>query len=590
MSKRTIKKKPDLCFLLGSMPLFVAPYSQYSFKKDITTSSQGTDQKQINGENIETLQQNQVNLTKDISPNYFSDMNWPFVVLVIALFFLFLFRKSIAGFIGKLKEFKAGKDGIHATSLDENSSLIISEKKEGQISDDAYVKENEDESKKESWEPVTLDDWRRKMFISALIEKDKKQTEEAYKKLIELSSDAVLLEKDKVSYLELSHKLGDTDAVPKLKELLSDSKMIHAINLALGYCYENSDDLRNADFFYRQSLQVSKSNKEKVDSAQPLARVLYRDGKKSEAIDILSEILTAVQEDEFRATLYESLSDIYDREKDYENKAFTIDKAIELKPNDTTLLFKAGYSYAESKYNELSLLHYRNASDINPNDSAVQNNIGVQYDNLKMPIKSIESYKKSQLLGNTLASANLAYRFLQNGFVEEARELLDLAKVKDDVHQNVNAAISEIPEKIEEETKVEKEQIKSALLFRKFVLGFTEAKFIKDDLLNSVSGNWKSNDGIVFEISIMNNKIVAHWKKKIFLDIESDYKFEGEILNNSSTIDFYENRYVSSKSGYEYKKENRGLLYYSKDDGLIKYVEISSSFNLKIVHVLTRVD
>ena len=67
------------------------------------------------------------------------------------------------------------------------------------------------------------------------------------------------------------------------------------------------------------------------------------------------------------------MADIYEKENDHENRAFVLDKAVELKPNDASLIFKVGYSYAESDYDELSLLHYKNAQDINPNDESVQN-------------------------------------------------------------------------------------------------------------------------------------------------------------------------------------------------------------------------
>ena len=55
------------------------------------------------------------------------------------------------------------------------------------------------------------------------------------------------------------------------------------------------------------------------------------------------------------------------------------------------------------------------------------NNLGVQYETLKMPGKCVESYYKSADHKETLAMANLAQKYLDQGFVNNAKELIDKA-------------------------------------------------------------------------------------------------------------------------------------------------------------------
>lgn len=258
-----------------------------------------------------------------------------------------------------------------------------------------------------------------------------------------------------------------------------------------------------------------------------------------------------------------------------------------MKPNDTGLIFKVGYSYAESEYDELSLLHYKNARDINPEDEAVQNNLGVQYDDLKMPVKSILSYKKAEKLGNTLASANLAYRLMNAGFTEEAKTILDTAATKEGAHPNVNSALSDLPKRIEKEEEIEKGKIKLALNLRKFFLGFTEGKFTKGDKLGNVSGEWKSDDDTPFQLSVSDNKITGTWKEKL-ISYEYDWKFEGDVVNNSSVLTIYEKEYLFSKSEYEYRKKGKGFLFCTTDGRTVKFVRIDDSFKSRKIHTLTR--
>ncbi len=495
---------------------------------------------------------------------------------------IFVFKSEISAFIKRLKQFKTTGFEINA----ENGE----EKKEEPPKDEELakeeVKEEEQAGTQKVEEPKTLEEWRREMVFSTLV-KNQTRADEGFKKTQELNTDPVSRKKDELLYLKLSHTAGKTDALQRIKIFLTDSEVEYEANIALGFCYANSEDFENSAKFYTQALEKAKEEEQKTSAASQLSSSFYRDNKKENAIKVLSDVLTIATNDSNKVRLYESLADIYEKENDHENRAFVLDKAVELKPNDTGLIFKVGYSYAESEFDELSLLHYKNARDINPDHEFVQNNLGVQYDNLKMPIKSILSYKKAEKLGNTLASANLAYRLMNAGFVEEAKSILGIAASKEDAHPNVSSALSDLPKRSEAEDEVEKGKIKLALNLRKFFLGFTEAKFIKSNILNNVSGEWKVEAGSIFQLSISESKITGTWKEKL-ISFEYDWKFEGEITNNSSVLTIYEKEYSFAKSEYEYKKKGRGFLFCSTDGSSVKFIRIDDSFKSKQIYVLIR--
>lgn len=505
--------------------------------------------------------------------------SWPGIVLVIAIFCIVVFRKEISGFLKGVKKIKA-KD------WELNSETENKEEEPPKNEELAKEEEKKEQPKAQKVEePKTLEEWRMEVIFSTF-DKNQTRADEAFQKMQELNTDPLSKKKDELLYLKFSHTAGKTDAIQRIRAFLTDSEVEYEANMALGFCYANSEDFGNATSFYTQALEKARDEQEKTSAASQLSSSLYRDNKKENAIKVLSDILTVAEDDINKVKLYEGLADIYEKENDHENRAFVLDKAVELKPNDTGLIFKVGYSYAESKYDELSLLHYKNARDINPEDEAVQNNLGVQYDNLKMPVKSILSYKKAEKLGNTLASANLAYRLMNAGFTEEAKTVLDTVATKENVHPNVNSALSDLPKRMEKEDEVEKGKIKLALNLRKFFLGYTEGKFKKGDKLNSVSGEWKSDDTL-FQLSISDNKLTGTWKEKI-ISYEYDWKFEGEIVNNSSVLTIYEKEYNFSKSEYEYRKKGEGYLFCTSDGNTVKFFRIDDSFKSRRIYSLTR--
>lgn len=517
---------------------------------------------------------------KILVPYLFS---WPGIVLIIAIVSIFSFRKQIANFLNEIRQIKA--KGLEVNTRYEDKEDVEHPKKEELAKEEERIEEEAHEAKKNE-EPKNLDEWRSEM-IFASFRKNQNRADEAFKKIQELNHDLLSLKNDEILYLKLSHINGNTEAILKIKSFLVDPEVVYEASKALGFCYSYSNDFENATKFYSQALESAGNEKEKSIIASEYSSSLYQNGKKENAIKILIDVLSVVEKDSNKLALYESLADIYEKENDHENRAFVLDKAVELKPNDTNLVFKAGYAYAESEYDELSLLHYKNAQDINPNDEMVQNNLGVQYDNLKMPIKSVFSYRRAEQLGNTLASANLAYRLMNAGFTEEAFVVLNSAAEKENIHPNVNSALSDLPKRIEKEDEIEREKIRLALNLRKFFLGFIEARFIKGDRLKGVEGEWKSETGELFQISVSLNNLIGIWKEKI-ISYEYDWKFEGEIFNNSTVLVIYEKNYSSLKREYEYRKKERGFLFSTNDGNVLKFIKINDSYKTKKIYILTR--
>lgn len=125
----------------------------------------------------------------------------------------------------------------------------------------------------------------------------------------------------------------------------------------------------------------------------------------------------------------------------------------------------------------------------------VFNNLGVQYQRLDMPGKSIESFNRAADLNVTLAMANLAQRYLQEGFIEDARKMIkranDLSKDDIEVHGNVGYAKNQLDGKVNEENERERKMLLEAEKEREFRVIYTEA-FLCDTTvqLKQFTGIW----------------------------------------------------------------------------------------------------
>jgi hypothetical protein len=90
-----------------------------------------------------------------------------------------------------------------------------------------------------------------------------------------------------------------------------------------------------------------------------VARCLFKIGKKEEGFARIMDMLGKVISPAAMSRLYEGLAELYNEDQDLELRAFALEKALELKPNDTAAHFKTAYSYSFKNLERLALLHYK---------------------------------------------------------------------------------------------------------------------------------------------------------------------------------------------------------------------------------------
>lgn len=135
------------------------------------------------------------------------------------------------------------------------------------------------------------------------------------------------------------------------------------------------------------------------------------------------------------------------------------ERCLELAPDRRQPRFDLSYRYSELNQDANALFHYEKyvaASD----DVSGWNNLGVTAAALKLPVIAIEAYRKSEAGGNSLATSNLAFNYLEAGFLDDAVAKCGAALEKPEPHARVIEALAKC------RRAKEQEQEKESAIFR----------------------------------------------------------------------------------------------------------------------------
>jgi Flp pilus assembly protein TadD len=488
-------------------------------------------------------------------------IRWPVAVLLFLIFFCLLFRRQIKGGLERMTKFRFRGGGAELSVDGGTSQMETGQEARGEekvISEEKTSKEAIEA--RELKEPVTAEDLAREMFI-AFTEKDIKRGEKAYERLQDAEASANKKLLNEVWYYYLLFGCGDISALKKLEDLAKneeiDPEVKHIAQRSIGLCYEKASEFGKAEDAFKLAAEISSiSESDRAEDQVSLARCLFKNDKKDKAFDLLMSAIAQTSDESALAELYEGLANIYGMAEEREMRAIALERLVTIQPNNTRLRFKTAYSYSQEDFDSLALLHYKTMLKFKPEDPIALNNIAVAYNRLDMPIFATNFYKKAFQLKETLAAANLAYKYMNAGFDEEASEILKEARKSEKIDPKVGEAISDVEKKKKDESKSEEKAIKKAKEQQKFLLEFAEAYFVRISDSPEISGAWKTTEGDEIEIKQVEDNIEGIWRKA-----NTDYRFEGNIVNRGAKITTYKKQYVWSSKEMEFVKDGKGYLY-----------------------------
>lgn len=389
------------------------------------------------------------------------------------------------------------------------------------------VKKAADEPKKGGEAP--LDIARKKM--NELLFKDKKFTDaiNIFKTEVEphLETKREKLRQHS-TVLKWSRILGDSNALKSLQTLAVENNNNPIVVKQLAHCYRDVGENKKAIENYE--LAISKCDLDDEDSRKDAyychtqaAICRFRmDDDYIGAISSLRQVLSDPNFKNERVLLLISMADISKDAGRIEDFFAYGEAALDIDPLDTKdFRFRLAYGYSNAGHKKLALLHYKKLKDIGDNSGL--NNLGVGYSAHELNCKAVQNYIKASENGETLAMANLCYKYLNEGFLDEAKNLVEKARKLGQKGVNVHVNISGVEQKIgklsEEENEKEKVLFAESEKERRFRVKYSHA-FLSDKHVEKsrFEGSWDAPEGVT---TITFDKITGSFQAILQKEVSS---------------------------------------------------------------------
>jgi tetratricopeptide (TPR) repeat protein len=308
--------------------------------------------------------------------------------------------------------------------------------------------------------------------------------------------------------------LQDSEALARLESLAKESLVKYLALRFLAKVYEQAGSLTEAEAAYRLSIESTPRDRERSrhQAAISLSSLLTRRGRRDEARTELEHALSAGSPDrDTESDLYEALAVTLDSDKERLLRASALQRAALLAPTDAVKRFNAAYAFAQISGKDsknVALFDYNAVLALNRDHIAACNNLGVTLQVLELPAMSIQAFRRASELGNTLATANLAARYLDGGFLEEAQKALASASTGEDVHENVGHVLARAAAMLPQETERQTEIASRGAELSQFGADLIAALSRPGRPIES--GDWHDADGKKFVFEIEGEKLVGN--------------------------------------------------------------------------------
>jgi len=421
-------------------------------------------------------------------------ISWPAAVIVICVTLVIL-RKPLNRLVERLVTSEHGKVTIGPVGVDLGKS---SEQTQEGVS---KSEEPKLESPKEPETPLVEQEI--KPLLNRVL--DLLYSENNYQKAQKLFCEEVepkLNEDEKLLWkavvLRISNQVGDVSAFQKLEAIVKENETNPQLIKQLALRYKEMGEYEKAKekfLLAKDNLDINDENKRDqivqcyVESSWCLANA----EKYNAAIDMLKQILGKNEFQSQSAMILRAMAYIAKDKNEVDDFISYAEASLNYDSLDTDIRFKIAYAYSEEGYEKLALLHYKKLLYISM-DTVALNNIGVCYDRLKLKGKSVNNYLKSAEKKETLAMSNLAGKYLDAGFIKNAKELIDKANKLSAEDIKVNPGIGSALRRLEnlkkEENESEAKFLKEAEQERKFRLKYSEAKLSEKTISKK---NWQGS-------------------------------------------------------------------------------------------------
>jgi tetratricopeptide (TPR) repeat protein len=295
------------------------------------------------------------------------------------------------------------------------------------------------------------DDFEFAQFRCILRGADTEPMKEAYLKLPgeprEMRENVWAARKDSIR-LSLG-KGGDLD---NLRKLMVDHPSSGTIKDLYGRALETFDKYETAAPIYVEAANQAKREKDRCEYLAKAVLAYERSGASIDATRVSEQLKEASLAYGHINGYYKTLEKLAEIRKDKDLSVGSLEAQIDDAPADFRKRFALAYLHSELGNQDLALHHYLQIPS-EERQSMDWNNLAASYNHFKINARAITAFRKSESMGETLAMANLGYKLLQAGFVDEANDICERALRIEEFHKNVGQLSIALREQRENETK-----------------------------------------------------------------------------------------------------------------------------------------
>ncbi|NQV58384.1 MAG: hypothetical protein HQ502_01880 [Alphaproteobacteria bacterium] len=314
-----------------------------------------------------------------------------------------------------------------------------------------------------------------------------------------LNTDDASNDSNKISwqaYTELVHlEAGNGESFAKLEALARANPENIIILKYLAAGQRHYQDHTKAAATYEAAAAIARNDKEAIQLKGLAAEEYVRADLLENSSAIIDEIMKDFGEsgNEELQTL-QVLSDLAKLGDEIEANLAYMERIVELDPSDIDTRFSLAHLYAKCGNDDLALLHYLKIP-YQQRGSATWNNLGVTFENLSMPAKSVNAYRKAKAKGETLAMSNLANKYISAGLLTEARDECNEAMTFENYHKNIGSSLTRLTGVPDQEDDTKAERLEKAKPKSDFYKKFGRAASHPD--MSKLATRWEGPDCIL---------------------------------------------------------------------------------------------
>lgn len=505
---------------------------------------------------------------------------------------LITYRKSISGFISRMVSlsYKNGDSSLGLQAVTPLEEIGVAQAQTDTDTDEESIKNaiiiqvDEKIDNNSGWISS---------LYNAFLEDRFEDAERLFKEYaIEEKNQNELLEK-KAYYLYCRHRFASDDsAIQELVNLcnpIKDDEIKFSCLEWLSFCLLESLQYDLCISTWGSFINDATNENVKTKAIINMAQAISKSGNPKEAKIHLTDRLSNVLDRKQESILYRALSEV---EKELKNNLLSVyckDKSLEFDANNRIELFQSAYAASNEEAKAISISNYARLTHIDEKNDIALNNLGVEAKEAKIDIVSIDNYKKSIALNNTLAMANQGYALLHAGFTEEAEELANKAISLGNPHSNIYSLKTEIEKTKEKQYKDWKQLKDNCKNKQKQLRKYTEQYYKGGP--TSLEGEWFVNGKISALLSIKDESIESSWVEPILDDSPSTctVRLTGKVSGSTltATLKRMKNDNPGILISFSFKSEQVCIGYLSDDKNTLTLTseKIGDNFH----QVLTRV-